>query len=495
MKEQSTEVMIVGAGPTGLFLANDLQRRGVSFLLVDRLESPPQGSRALYLQARSLEALAELGLLPSLAKKGLLVERIRLYRDGKLEDILELETASRRDAPYPYLLVVEQHVTESLLAARLRESGSPVKRGWELNKVCHESDQVRSFLETANGVQVIRSDYLVGCDGPSSRVRQALDTDFSRTVSDQVYQTADLELEWELPANEVVRLVNARQEVIATPLPGKNRYRLSLWSSKLSPTPLTLPEWEQAVQAVAPGDFALANPRSLKCYRASQGMASTFSRGRLFLAGDAAHVVPHSLAQGLNLGLQDAHNLGWRLALVLQGESPPEHLANYQKERMPIARQALEPASTLDSTHWTSFLQSRDELERWSQLELDEEGPQRGDRVPDGELRNGTRTKYLYDLLDGLRFHLLVFSNRKDPQLESFVERLTSPERSSLAVHRIGIGPGATVDVEACLHRSFSAKHGDLVLIRPDRVLALRVDLSEKARLIDFLSEHLVDSF
>lgn len=496
MKELATEVVIVGAGPSGLVLANDLCRRGISFLLIDRTEIPPQESRALFLQARSLEALEDLGVLHVLLEKGILIEKVRLYENRKLEAVFELETVSRREAAYPYLLVVEQHVTESVLLQKLRQNGVQVERGWELSKLQNEPDQVRSWLRTPRGTQLVRSDYLVGCDGGNSQTRLSQKIEFTRTDFEFVYQLVDLELDWQLPPNEVIRLVDGRSEVVATPLPGKNRYRLSLWSTDLAAAPLEFSGWEQTLRKLSPCDFTLSNPRCLKSYRAGQGIAQSFRQGRVFLAGDAAHVIPQGMAQGLNLGLQDTYNLGWKLALVLRGEAPSQLLESYQRERRPVASAALaNPSQPLDPGHWMSFLESRDELDRWSKLDLSpRRGPRRGDRAPDGELQSGFSTHFLYDQLRGLRYQLLVFSDRRDPNLENFLKSLAGRSYFSLDVHRIGLGPEATLDVDACLHRSYAAMHGDLVLIRPDRVLALRASIREGGRILKYLAEHLVES-
>ena len=496
MKELATEVLIVGAGPSGLVLANDLCRRQTPFILVDQAESPPQESRALFLQPRSLEVLGELGVLETLLDKGLLVEKIRLYRDRRLEGSFELETVSRREAPYPFLLVVEQHVTESVLVQKLRQSGVVVERGWKFQKLQDRSDQVRAWLQTPQGEQLVRSNYLVGADGANSSVRRVRDIAFTKTDFELVYQLADLELQWELPPNEVVRLVHEQTEVIATPLPGKYRYRLSLLSPAHTGDALSFSDWEDVLQKVAPCDFSLSNPRRLKSYRAVQGLGQSMSQGRVFLLGDAAHVVPQGLAQGLNLGLQDAYNLGWKLAMVLQGDSPPSLLESYSKERRQVAQAALiDPSSLSTPTRWASFLESPKEMARWSKIDISpHRSTQRGDRAPDGELISNSQTCSLYERLDGLGYQLLVFSNRPDTELDKFVQTLAALSYSSLDVHRIGIGPLATVDIEACLHRAYSAKHGDLVLIRPDRLVAMRTSLGSETELLVYLAEHLVDT-
>lgn len=512
--ELATEVVIVGAGPTGLMLANDLARREIPFLLADRAESASTQSRALHLQSRSLEAFAALGVIETLLSKGVTISGVRSYNRGKVCHQFSLETVSRRDVPYPYLLVVEQHVVEAILTEQLRKKGVRIERGWELSRLSDDPDQVKSSFRTDDGERHVRSSYVVGCDGAYSGVRRAKGIAFSRGDSDIVYHLADLELSWEMPEQEIVWMVDGFTEIVATPLPGDKRYRLSMWTessrrvASAEPdfgaleTPLTAQEWETLLQRLAPCPVTLSNPRSLMCYRSGYGLAEEFISGRVILAGDSAHVSPQCAAQGLNFGIQDAHNLGWKLGFVLSGNAPQELLASYQDERRDVARAALAPPSREPSLMGrATYLESKDDFDDWSQLRLhyrhspltfsssSKELLQAGDRAPDGELQGG---EFLYDRLDGLNYHLLVFTDRHDPKVEILLQGLSCRPYTALKVEAIGLGPGATVDHEGGVHRAFEARHGDLIVVRPDGFIAARATLDEGEQLFDYLDRQLL---
>lgn len=517
MKESTTEVLIVGAGPTGLVLACDLRRRQVPTLLIDRAEAPSTESRALALQAMSLEALDNLGVVEAFLEKGVIVTGVRSYNRGRLHHSFRLETTPRLDAPYPYLLIVEQHVTESILLAQLGRfgGGASVQRGVELKRLQDDSDQVRCWLRTPTGEQQIRSSYLVGCDGAYSTVRQLKGIEARSEASDITYHVADVELDWGLPPDEIVWLVHGATEIVATPLYGERRYRLNLWSAGPSAeeetgfgalqAPMELAQWQLILERLAPCDVTIANPRSLMAYRTGHGLADSMHRGRTLLAGDAAHQIPHCMAQGLNLGLQDAYNLGWKLELVVKGHAPPELLETYGSERRAVARQALWAVGSEPSLMGrASHLESREALDEWSQLSLNYRPGQdpsgslaastvsAGDRAPDGELgREGEGVLYLHDLLDGLSHHLLVFTDLEDPRLEGWIRDLKAIDYPALEVHRLGGAAEAYRDPENLLHRAYSAEHGDLVLIRPDRFVAARGKVSEDENLLRYLAERL----
>jgi 2-polyprenyl-6-methoxyphenol hydroxylase-like FAD-dependent oxidoreductase len=373
--------MIVGAGPVGLTLACDLARRGVPFHIIDRSEAPSTLSRSVGLQARTLQALDDLGLADAFLENGTVVTAVRIYSNGRLHQVFELKDDPREEVPYPCLLIVEQHVTESILAKELARLGATVDRGVDLRKLSDELDQVRCWLHTSSGEVQARCSYLVGCDGPNSTVRRLRQFQYSARASDLLYYVADVELDWALPAQEIVWLVAGESEVVAVPLPGRGRYRLNLWKAATGPlaqpafgaleTPLDLSAWRSTLERLAPCDVNLLRARSSLAYRTGYGIAESFQEGRIFLAGDAAHAMPHCTAQGLNLGLQDACSLGWRLALVVAADAPPELLRGYQLERRPAAQATLSSMINEPSLLGRAGqLESREALERWSGLRL-----------------------------------------------------------------------------------------------------------------------------
>lgn len=516
MSQPSTEVLIVGAGPTGLMLACDLLRRRVPFRIVDRAESPASTSRAVNIQARTLEALDDLGVLESFFSMGLTIGAVSNCQEGELSDRFELNTEPTPEIPYPYLLVLEQHVTEQILTSFLAAGGVQVERGCELRSLTVDPDQVKSLLVTPDGELHLHSSYVVGCDGANSTVRRLAGIEMDSVQTSVVFRIADIEVDWDLPKEEVIRLLSEDCEVLAIPLPGTQRYRLSLWESltdkwteknskvAASGKPLSEEEIESLLARLAPGEPKIIKLRSSTSYRTGLGMASTVLHNRVLLAGDSAHLTPQCSSQGMNLGLQDAYNLGWKLGLVCQGDSPQELLESFKIEREEIARGVLRQTSFQPSRLGrANQFESREALDAWSQLGLHyRESPlslqgaegrvQAGDRAPDGELAVDGQIATLYEMMDGLCHHLLVFSDGEAPELEDFLTRVEALYSPMVQVHRIGLASGADTDLDSRLHRAFAAVHGDLILVRPDRFIGARVALPKREALLEHLGGYLI---
>lgn len=516
MSQPTTEVLIVGAGPTGLMLACDLHRRQVAFRIIDRAEQASSQSRAVNIQARTLEALDDIGVIEAFFERGLLTKAVRTYKDRELQDSYSLNSEPTREVPYPYMLTLEQHVTEQILAKHLLSNGVTIERGVELQHMKADPDQVKSVLRTPDGEVHLRSSYVVGCDGAHSTVRQLSGIEMNSTKASVIYRLADVEVEWDFPHDEVLRFEHERYEFLALPLPGKNRYRLSLWetlpeASSAGETdygaldkPPSGDEMQRLLNEVAPGEAEITSIRSLTSYRTGLGMASSFGKGRVFLAGDAAHLAPQCTSQGMNLGLQDAYNLGWKLSLVIRGDAPQDILDSYKQEREAVASGILEQAKTKpESLGKASHFDSRSTLDDWSQLGLHyrvspltlaspSHKIQAGDRAPDGELAANGAVSHLYDWMDGRTHHLLAFSDGEDPDFEDFIKEVEQLYLPLVQVHLIGLSSQAETDVDRGIHRAFSADHGDLVLVRPDRFIGARASWSTRDGLMKHLTSYLV---
>jgi len=206
----------------------------------------------------------------------------------------------------------------------------------------------------------------------------------------------------------------------------------------------------------------------------------------------------------MNLGLQDSYNLGWKLSLVVKGDAPEELLESYSKEREPVAAAILEQAQANPSSLGrAAHFENRATLDNWSQLGLHYRSSpltlsspnhtvQAGDRAPDGELATDGTVTHLYDMMDGLSHHLLAFSDRDDPQLETFLDDIEKLYFPLVQVHLIGLGLLANTDVSRRLHRAFGANHGDVVLVRPDRFIGARGGVSDRLALLDHLAGYLI---
>ena len=516
MSQPTTEVLIVGAGPTGLMLACNLLRRDVPFRIIDRAESPSTSSRAVNIQARTLEALDELGVLEDFFSNGRTIEAVQNYSGRKPTERFEVNSKPVPEIPYPYLLVLEQHVTEQILARYLSTRNVYVERGVELRSLTNDPDQVKALLAGPDGEIHLRCAYVVGCDGANSTVRRLARIEMESVQTSVAFRLADVEVDWELPIDEVLRFVEEESELLAIPLPGVNRYRLSHWETLSdnwtekdttpgNPDDAPSSEYvEKLLEALVPGKAELIELRSSVSYRTGLGMASTLFHERVLLAGDSGHLTPQCSSQGMNLGLQDAYNLGWKLGLVVKGDAPRELLESYKSEREECARGVLRTTSFQPSRLGrANQFANREALDSWSQLGLHYRSSplsltstshrvRAGDRAPDGELAIGGRVTSLYATLDGLNHHLLAFSDQESAELEAFLKKVEELYSPMVCIHRIGLGPNSDMDLNRRLHRAFTAEHGDMVLVRPDRFIGANVNFRERQALLGHLAGYLI---
>ncbi len=516
MAENVCEVLIVGAGPTGLTLGCDLKRRGIPVRVIERSIGPTQSSRAVCMQARTLEMLDGLGVLEELLPQGRRLKGVNCFSNQQRIYRFGLNTEPTPEVPYPYLLLLEQHVTEAVLRRRLAALGCQVEFGVELERLSTQPDQVQCWLRTDSDEEHLRCSYVIGCDGAHSSVRRLSEIGLTSFNTDTLYRAADLDLESDLEEDEIYRFVEELRETVVMPLSGHKRYRVNTWERSNASTskefgygalgqPPTLEEIEQTLERLLPGPFKVSNPQCLVTYHTGFGVAHAYRKDRVFLCGDAAHILPQSTAQGMNMGIQDALNLGWRLALVCQGDAPEEVLAKYEAERRPVAFGPLVRV-TRDSSlaRKASQFDNRQALDAWSQIDLNyrhcslqpctlpETGTWAGDRAPDGLLKRGDEIVDLYDVLTQDKHHLLIFCDGQDPELdriEALVEELYSP---LIDRHRVGLAEGVDTDVDRRLHSVYSACHGDLILIRPDGYIEIRFHKHMADDFLAYLSHHFI---
>jgi len=343
-----TDVLVAGAGPTGLTLAIELARRGVAVRVIDRDTTPFTGSRGDGIQPRTLEVFEDLGILPKVLREGMLPATIRAHFDGAFvseQRLADVEEATP-DVPYPNAWVLAQYRTEELLAERLAELGVEVARGAELTGFTQDADGVTA---TVNGEQV-RVRYLVGADGGASVVRRTLGIPFPGVTHEEIrmllgdVECAELDHDY---GYWFARADNPMDGVVLTPLPGGRKFQFGC------PLPAGTDASIEHLQARVDergGTVALHDLSWSTVWRPNIRLADAFRDGRVFLAGDAAHVHPPTGGQGLNTGVQDGYNLGWKLAAVLAG-SPEALLGTYETERRAIAEEVLALSTKLMDKH------------------------------------------------------------------------------------------------------------------------------------------------
>jgi 2-polyprenyl-6-methoxyphenol hydroxylase-like FAD-dependent oxidoreductase len=333
-----TDVVVVGAGPVGLTLAGDLAAAGVRVTVLERRAQESNLTRAFGVHARTLEQLDARGLADELITTGAAVRRLRLF------DTIDVDLGIV-PSRFPYLLITPQYNVEALLRRRAERLGATLTRGVEVAGLRQDGDGV--YVETAAG-QVVRASYAVGADGVHSRVREALGLPFPGTPIIRSIMLADVRLAE--PPGDVLS-VNAVGDCFAFVAPfGDGWYRIFAWDRRNpqpDSAPLDFEEVRDVTKRALGADFGMRDPRWMSRFHSDERQVPSYRVGRVFLAGDAAHVHSPAGGQGMNTGIQDAANLGWKLAAAVRGWAPDGLLDSYHAERHPVGRMVLRTSGAL----------------------------------------------------------------------------------------------------------------------------------------------------
>jgi 2-polyprenyl-6-methoxyphenol hydroxylase-like FAD-dependent oxidoreductase len=488
---ETTQVLIVGAGPTGLTLACELARGGVAVRVIEASSGPQPGSRGKGLQPRSLEVFDDLGIVDRVLANGRMAMPMRSTApDGQvtLGGAAPEELTDRPDIPYPTSLITPEWRTEEALRLRLAEFGGAVEFGKSLRGFEQSEEGVTAVV----GSETITARWLVGCDGGHSVVRKQAGIPFVGETHEEVRMiVADVEVDGlDRDAWHIWRHVQGL--VTLCPLPSTNVFQFQAGIAPGQDPDLSLANM-QAILERRSGrtDFRLHEPEWSTLWRANIRLVDRYREGRVFVAGDAAHIHTPAGGQGMNTGIQDAANLGWKLAAVVDGASPAL-LDSYEAERRPVAAGVL----ALSNARFQQVLAQNavpirrdastiqlDVGYRGSALALDDRddaAPLRaGDRAPDATgLTTIDGRHRLFDLTRGGRFTLLAFGpvDAAAPGLRTF--------------HVVGrpTGPDEVADAEGHLARAYGAADRTLVLIRPDGYIGLISDAGDVSAVADYLS-------
>ncbi|HEY9368632.1 FAD-dependent monooxygenase [Streptomyces sp.] len=540
--DSSPDVLVVGAGPVGLTAAAELRRRGVDVRIVDRLKARLPFAKAVGIQPRTLEIWDRMGFVRSALDAAVPMRGQLSYVNGVEQARIDLVLPP--EVPYGFA-ALPQYETERILEEFLGRFGTRIERGTELVSFDQDEDGVTARLVSTAGPEPVEEEvrcrYLVGCDGAHSAVRKGLGLSFEGGAFPDAYMLGDVQVGWDLPAGYGLRAMHRDANgaiddvLVCIPLPGPGRYRMSMTVPReLSADGAAgrggdgvvhgleggrapaLADIQAVLDRLSPQPVTASHLRWSSIFRISHRLVDRYGEGRVFVAGDAAHIHPPTGAQGMNTGIQDAYNLAWKLALAVEGGAHAGLLASYDAERRPVGEEVV--GRTV--RHAAAGVQADPEdpatlMLREAQLLVNyrgspivgppdpstESGPQPGDRAPDCGGLAGDIAAYplrLYDLLRE-REHVLVLygdsgSVRTLHRLAYSAGLLTRGRVEACAVLADdgaaveGTGLPVYRDVQGEFARQYAVRAPTAFLVRPDGYLSARLTPPAAQPLADVLA-------
>jgi 2-polyprenyl-6-methoxyphenol hydroxylase-like FAD-dependent oxidoreductase len=510
------DVLVVGAGPTGLTLAAQLHALGASVRIVDRQLDRVRESRALAVQPRTLEVLRGLGIAAMLVERGNDTSKVRVHAGERVVAVPLLDVGLE-DTAFPFLLFISQAETEAVLNEHLAEQGIAVERGVELVEFQAGSDDVCCSLRHRDGtIERLRPGFLVGCDGAHSTVRRGAAIPFEGAAYPQTFVLGDLEVDGELTPDFAHAFLGKAGMLFFFPLARPASWRML---GMQPPSRAGDPEREEPtiaeLQALADdftgGSLRLRDPVWLTFFRLHHRHAARYRAGRVFIAGDAAHIHSPAGAQGMNTGIQDAWNLGWKLALVARRIADEALLDTYEAERRPIGRFVLrftDRAATIATSQRRVFRVLRTQLaprlaplvlrsarartygfRTLAQLRIHyrhspavqegdpapTRGPKAGDRLPDARIVCDGRAGWLQEAVAAPGFHLLLCGDAGGWDAD-MLAALGERYNGLVTAHRLArqAAPGVLHDFEGQAFARLGVGDAAQYLVRPDGYIAYR---------------------
>jgi len=526
-----------------------LSRCGVRIRIFDKSEQQAHESRAFGVHAKSMELFLNMGLADEFLNRGLIPSGVQVFVDGEPVGGFNFDDIGRADTPYSFILMVPQWEIEAILVDDLRRLGVEVEHNVEVvgfdstneGVIVHAKDKTGASLE-------VRGTYLIGADGAHSIVRKTMGLSFEGAAYAQGFLLADCKIDWPLDYDHMKMFLRGRNLAVYLPLKGKEFGRIiaikPMESDTAAPlesqgsSELPLEEVEQALREASGIDITLRDPVWTSRYRIHHRAVNRYVAGRVFVAGDAAHIHSPAGAQGMNTGLQDAANLVWKLVLVIKGKAPSRLLETYHSERWPIGQKILNYTDRLftgisSQSGWVTSLRNKlipifaTTLSRSgtirakafhflsqlgiryheSEFVLDassaeaprawREGLTAGRRAPNALF---ARNRDVFGLIQGYRFHVLALSRQplSAEEIQSLTERLACLPKTigieietHLIVHSLAGRDPRILQAESNQVFEAYGLSADipqaLFLIRPDGYIAFRADRLDIERLKEFI--------
>jgi len=491
--DNSVDVLVAGAGPTGTALAIDLVRRGVRVRIVDKAPHSFEGSRAKGLQPRTLEVLDDLGVTPAVLRKGSLYPKLGIHIGPTVVPWTMMKNRDvTPDMPYPNTWLIPQFATDAALHERLVQLGGAVEYGTEITAFDQDATLVTADLATDHGVEQVTARYLVGADGGASRVRSAVGIEFLGSTDEQDRILIVDGTTTGLRRNRWHMWPRLRSGFVAAcPLPGSDLFQ---WMIRLAPDeepPTDLAAINRRIRAhTHASHIELHDVRWRSVFRPNIRLASSYRRGRVLLAGDAAHVHTPAGAQGLNTGIQDAYNLGWKLGQVLAG-ADEALLDSYEAERQPIAAGVLglstKKYDAIGKLDPTSVRRGKDEQQlaityRGGPLAPSLDGTPRrlhgGDRAPDAVLKGiDGKPVRIFDAFRGPHFTAVAFGAEAARALSDIPTPVAGAALKRVAIDAESLVADLVLtDDDRTFREAYGASEPALFLVRPDGYLASVTD-------------------
>lgn len=544
-KSRDVDVLVVGGGPTGLTMACELLRHGITPRIIDKALAPTDKSKAFGIHPRTLELLDNIGIVDTFLEEGNACNAFDMYDCGEPLASVVFDSI---ESKYPFVLMLAQSDTERMLHEHLKGYGIEVERNTELKRIKQTEDGVVATIRTPyNSTEEIHCKYLVGCDGAHSVTRHQLNFDFKGAPYPNYWLLADCNIDWKYPTFHLSIFIHPTGVTAYFPLrEDRGRLMFELEDSPIDEE-MALPVMDDVHRLMEERGIqhnGISDPNWLAYFRLHHRMVDKYSEGRVFLCGDSAHIHSPMGGQGMNTGIQDSYNLAWKMALVLKGKSPETLLDSYNTERHKIGKEVVDltdTATKMATIHNPVISVIRNKMigvlskitpvqqkivstltqlefhykdspiveERWFESkEVEGYVPHGGDlkageRFKDYSLQSvdGSGSTELYKLLKGAEHELLIFTGAEpeDMEIEEISKIVESAKQygALLETHLIigseempaGLPQVSSVWIDKGeMHKDFGAAKASLYLIRPDGYIAFRNQPASASDLIEYLA-------